>query len=302
MNALAWEKKGILIPGVGHSSWRASHAALPVAYPLDKNRYRIYFCSRDGQNRARIGYATVDFSARAPAIVEAPDSVLDLGSLGCFDDNGVTLSCLTAYEGALYLYYTGWTRTSTVAFQLFSGLAISQDNGLTFARASQAPILERTAQEPFLNASPYVLVEGNLWRMWYVSGEGWLAPGVPRYNIKYAESQDGIHWLREGHVCIDFASDAEYALARPCVLHDRDGYRMWFCARGAVYRLGYAQSSDGIHWQRRDAVAGLTVSDAGWDSQMVAYPFVFKHQGEYVMLYNGNDYGRTGIGWAIGRA
>ena len=78
-------------------------------------------------------------------------------------------------------------------------------------------------------------------------------------------------------------------------------YRMWFSARGDRYRLGYAESSDGITWTRDDSAVDLDVSSAGWDSEMMAYPFVLEHAGRLVMLYNGNGYGRSGVGYAIGR-
>ena len=32
---------------------------------------------------------------------------------------------------------------------------------------------------------------------------------------------------------------------------------------------------------------------------MVAYACVFDHRGSRYMLYNGNGYGETGIGWAV---
>jgi hypothetical protein len=32
---------------------------------------------------------------------------------------------------------------------------------------------------------------------------------------------------------------------------------------------------------------------------MVAYPCVFRHAGRLYMLYNGNDYERTGVGLAV---
>jgi hypothetical protein len=35
-----------------------------------------------------------------------------------------------------------------------------------------------------------------------------------------------------------------------------------------------------------------------WDSEMVTYPVVADVAGERFMLYNGNGYGRTGIGLA----
>ena len=43
----------------------------------------------------------------------------------------------------------------------------------------------------------------------------------------------------------------------------------------------------------------LLPAAAGWDSEMVAYPHVFDHDGERWMLYCGNGFGRTGFGLAI---
>jgi hypothetical protein len=107
-----------------------------------------------------------------------------------------------------------------------------------------------------------------------------------------------VTWRPTGIVCIDYASASEYAIARPHVVKEGDRYRMWYSHRGAAYRIGYAESRDGLRWERRDAEAGIDVSASGWDAQMIAYPCVFRHAGQLLMLYNGNDYGRTGIGLA----
>jgi hypothetical protein len=74
---------------------------------------------------------------------------------------------------------------------------------------------------------------------------------------------------------------------------------MWYSYRGESYRIGYAESHDGIQWTRRDEEAGIEVSDGGWDSEMICYPCVFDHEGQRYMLYNGNGYGKTGIGLAV---
>jgi hypothetical protein len=138
-----------------------------------------------------------------------------------------------------------------------------------------------------------------------VSGTGWLTAEdgkpSPRYHIKYAESADGVHWTRDGRVCIDYASREEHAFGRPCVVRDGNGYIMWYSYRGSghSYRIGCAESLDGLTWTRRDNEAGLDPSADGWDSEMMAYPVVLRHRERAVMLYNGNGYGRTGIGLAV---
>ena len=153
-----------------------------------------------------------------------------------------------------YCFYTGWTLGMSVPFYLNAGLACSDDGGLTFERVSPAPLLDRSAVDPYLTASPWVIVEDGTWRMWYVSGTEWTETSEGprhRYHIKYAESRDGLRWERTGIVCLDYRSAEEFAFGRPCVLRDGDLYRMWYSYRGAAYRIGYAESADGIVWTRR---------------------------------------------------
>ncbi|MEE8170806.1 MAG: hypothetical protein V3T70_09680 [Phycisphaerae bacterium] len=296
-----WIKRGRIFDPAGAASWITSHAALPAALHLNADRYRVYFSSRDGQNRSRIGYVEIELreTCRIRCFGERP--VVDVGPLGAFDDSGVTTGCVVQHDGRIHLYYTGWMLGRTVPFYYAVGLAISEDGGRTFEKASAAPLLDRCDVDPYLVASPYLLVEGGLWRMWYVSGVRWApTPHGPRhyYHIRYAESADGLHWKRTGRVCIDFAAADEHAIARPTVVKDGDRYRMWFPHRGADYRIGYAESPDGLTWRRMDDRAGIDVTPSAWDGDMQAYPHVFDHAGRRYMLYNGNGYGATGIGLA----
>ena len=108
-------------------------------------------------------------------------------------------------------------------------------------------------------------------------------------------------WARNGIVCIDYASAEEYAFARPWVVPHAGGYQMWFAVRGDAYEIGMAESADGVRWTRHPD-GGLRASGSGWDSGMVEYPAIFTFDGRQYMLYNGNDYGRTGVGLAVREA
>jgi hypothetical protein len=297
---MAWVTRGRIVVPEGQAPWVGTHAALPAVLDV-AGGYRVYFSSRDTENRSHIGYATLpQLHVGGPTTFSAAP-VLSPGALGAFDDAGVTMSCVVLHAGRLFLFYTGWAVGVRVPFYLHTGLAISDDGGETFQRVSVAPLLDRVDVDPYLNASPWVLVEGGVWRMWYVSGTGWTETAAGpqhRYHLKYAESVDGRRWTRTGHVCLDYASPGEYAFGRPCVVKVADGYRMWFCVRGDRYRLGYAESPDGLVWTRDDARAGLDPSPDGWDAEMIAYPVVHDAGDRRVLLYNGNGYGRTGIGLA----
>ena len=299
---MKWKKLGLIFEPTGQFDWLVTHAAIPFAERIDSDLYRIYFCGRDKLNRAQVGYIELNHNNPLEILHITEKPVLGLGLLGTFDNSGVMPSWIISQGDSKYMYYTGWTRGSTVPYYFYIGLAISHDEGKSFERATLAPILERNDIDPYLTASPCIRVENGKWRMWYVSGvkrETENDEVQTYYNIKYAESRDGIHWDRNGITCIDFEDGNETRIARPCVLRDDDIYKMWYCYAIDSYTIGYAESDDGIHWIRKDKEVGIRVSDSGWDSKMICYPFVFKHKGRTYMLYNGNEYGKAGFGYAV---
>jgi hypothetical protein len=276
---------------------------VPFAENVRGDLYRVYFAARDKHNRSNGAYVVIDITNPKEILDMSKEPVLVPGDLGSFDDDGALPSWLVDHGNVKYMYYIGYNIGVTVPFRNHVGLAISLDGGVSFHKVSRAPVLERNEVDPYLTLSPCVLIEDGLWRMWYTSGTKWVeaTDGKPKhyYHIKYAESTDGIHWDRQGVVCIDYGSSDEYAIARPCVIKDDGLYRMWYCHRGESYRIGYAESRDGIQWVRKDEEVGMDVSESGWDSEMIEYPFVFDHRGERYMLYNGNGYGKTGMGLAV---
>lgn len=298
----SWRKRGLLWEPPGQLPWAASHAALPTIDRIEGDRHWVYFSPRDPEGRSHVARVEVTLDDGSVRLGDFdPQPVVSPGPLGSFDDRGTTISCVVADGERRLAYYGGWSLGVTVPFYFFGGLATSDDEGRTFARHSDAPILDRNPVDPYLVGSPFVLAEGGRWRMWYVSGAGWEGGDPPRhrYHLKYAESADGIDWDRRGVIAIDFRDDSEYAISRPCVVRDAGRYRMWFSARGSSYRLGYAESDDGVAWERDDSRGGLEPSEGGWDAEMIAYPFVHSHEGWDYLFYNGNGYGRSGIGYAV---
>ena len=303
-NNIAWEKRGLLIKNNPTLDWSLTHAMIPTPEQIGEGIYKIYFSGRNKLNQSHIGWAVIDLNEPIRIIEYSDSPVLIPGRLGCFDDNGVTPSCIIDLnENEKALYYIGWNPGSTVRMHLFGGLAISIDGGKSFQRYSEAPIIERSKTDPFLNTAPFVIkINDNDFRMYYVSGQEWKHKDLPRYNIKIAFSNDGKQWKREGTVCIDFEDEKENALARPFVLYDKEIWKMWFAYKGDNYRIGYAESLDGIKWIRKNDFSSLLPSnDYQFDTNMTEYAAVIKYQDLYYMLYNGNNYGFDGIGLAIGK-
>jgi len=278
-----------------------THAAVPIAELLDGDVFKIYFSARDEANRSHTGYVLVDITKPQGILDVSASPVLVPGRIGEFDDSGAMATWLTKLERSNFLYYVGWNLGVTVPFRNSIGLAVSQDRE-KYVRHSAGPILDRSMHEPHFCATCCVIRDEVCWKMWYQSCTEWVVKrGKPehRYHIKYAESRDGIHWIRNGLVAIDYADSEECAIARPSVMRDGSGWKMWYSFRGEAYRIGYAESDDGKRWNRRDELAGIDVAPSGWDCEMIEYPFVFDHKGDRYMLYNGNGYGVSGFGLAI---
>ena len=303
---MKWKKLGKLFEVNNQSDWMYSYSSVPFAENIKHDKFKIYFSTRNKNNESSIGYIVVDLNDLTQILEISQEPLLTKGNLGTFDDSGTMASCLINIENKKYLYYIGWNLGITVPFRNSIGLAISTDNGKTFQKKFQGPILDRTKEEPYFTASSCVLKENNIYKMWYLSCTGWEDKDnhlTHKYHIKYAESKDGINWDRTGIIAINYKDEYEYAISVPRVIKEDNKYKMWFSSRGTkevhTYRIRYAESVNGINWNRKDDEVGIDVSKNGWDSEMICYPFVFDHKGKRYMLYNGNDYGKTGFGLAV---
>lgn len=301
---MKWEKKGLVYVPDGSLDWAVHYAFPPTPIRLSRDVLRIYVAFCDAHTVGRIGYVDVDPLDPSRLLKVSQRPVLDIGSPGAFDENGVVPTSIVAHDGKLYLYYVGFQLGQKIRYYQFQGLAISEDGGETFARARRVPIIDRSDAETANRTSAFVMRDEGLFKMWYSGGSEWeVARGksLPVYNLRYLESQDGVTWGSEGHVCVDFASIDEHAIGRPWVLRDARGYRLFYSVRSHSkgYRLGYAESTDGVAWTRKDDQVGLDVSAEGWDSEMAQYSGVITVEGRTYMFYNGNNCGQTGFGYAV---
>lgn len=307
---MSWVKKGKILEINNNAEWMSSHSSLPIFFPVDKDTFRIYFSTRNKEGRSYPAYAVYDRHTWELKKISA-NPILEWGRAGSFDDSGIMCSSIVKYKDIVYMYYIGWNQCILVPYHLSIGLAISDDNGETFRKFSDGPIMDRSLYEPIFNTSPVVLFESNKWEMWYTSCTHWIQGEVkkePVYNIRYAQSEDGINWVRYvDKPCIEAISSGE-AIGRPWVFKENGLYKMWYSYRKTLdyrnnrnnsYKIGYAESEDGCSWLRKDSEAGIGLSDSGWDSDMICYNSVFEEGNKKYMLYNGNTFGKTGVGLAV---
>lgn len=305
---MTWTNRQLIFDPLAHPTWAGTHAQVPT--PLVYTDFiRVYYADREPSGRSFTTYVDVDRNDPTRIVNYRKDRILDFGAPGTFDDDGVMPSFALRHEGQVWLYYSGWNRGVTVPYRNSVGIAVSDDDGTTFRRLFEGPVLERNRTEPYIAVTPTIVREGDLWRMWYISGTHWVnveGRFEPVYVIKYCYSYDGLDWIRPNHLCIQPRHETE-AFSHPSVIKDGDIYRMWYCYRNShdyrdgagAYRIGYAESPDGLSWTRLDDLHGLPVTEIGWDSTMTCYPFVTEIDSRLLLFYNGNGFGRSGFGCAI---
>lgn len=305
---MKWSRRGLIFHPTGEFPWMRSHAQIPTVLNLGEV-LRVYFATRPQRNLSLTGF--VDLDARDPSRIKYlhDKPVLELGPPGSFDAHGIMPQSVCVKNDQIWLYYGGWSRRVDIPYSNWTGLAVSNDGGLTFEKMFPGPILDRTPHEIYSATGCCVLEESNGWHMWYASGIDWVEVDQKleeQYVVKYAKSEDGITWSRENRQLLKSNKDIE-ATHRPAVVKFDDLYHMWFCHRGITdfrngrnsYRLGYARSRDGRKWSRDDLIAGLDVATNGWDSNMIAYPQVVITEYDTYLFYNGNGFGETGFGFAV---
>lgn len=83
---------------------------------------------------------------------------------------------------------------------------------------------------------------------------------------------------------------------------------MWYSVRNKTdyrkniknsYRIKKSTSNDGLSWIKEDDVELDIDLNSSWDNIMVCYPFIVQKENKLIMFYNGNEFGKTGIGYAV---
>lgn len=302
MRATRWRKLGRIYEPAGVHGKLLTHAANPLAVHRQLDIYRIFFSGRDEQNRSSVGFFDLDVVRRkVVAVCDEPAFVH--GAEGSFHSHGVSIgTCYDTPEARLMLFM-GWHIPSSGHWRGEIG-ALKLEADLSLTLALSEPMLALTDDDPVSLSYPWVLPSASKgYRMWYGSTCSWDAGnGEMLHVINGATSRDGVTWRREGEAIPHIMGTAQ-AFSRPTVLQGDDGaLRMWFSYRGApgrTYRIGEAACDEAGRWTLLLDRPGIDISRQGWDGEMIEYPFVFRHGDETYMLYNGNGFGRSGIGLAV---
>jgi len=313
----------VIVPGQLNPPLDAKRTAGGYVVVLG-NKYRMYYWATDRQNVNRI--------CMAETAVDRPNAWKGLGAVlepqpeTYYNANGPVCPMVLVQDDGPWLMYVGAIPREPAPGEQrrwHTGLAASRDQGLTWKYLTQKPLIASDRPYDVMGTGTVsVLREKNEYGMYYTATADWeRRPAnlqslpwqedfIPITGIGYAVSKDGIAWEKPRKNFLipprrDAVEPYEHWIAKPMVVKEKRGYRMWVSAYGTTYRIYSLTSDDGINWQwvpSNAAEGDLGVGKPGaFDDEMRCYAMVVRHGDEYRMWYTGNSNGATGMGYATAR-
>jgi predicted GH43/DUF377 family glycosyl hydrolase len=219
-------------------------------------------------------------------------------------DYSYALSPAVVHADSLYrMWYVG--RNFNGKYSI--GYAESKD-GMTWQKSGLNPVLREVSGSSFESSDVWVscvTVIDSGYRMYYSGTSDWK-----NWQLATAFSRDGIVWNRSSDNPIlpvggGGSWDSLSTYAASVLRIGPTDFRMWYTGQNADQKLaiGYANSTDGVHWIR---YAGNPVLGRGpsvaWDGMNVQCPRVVLVDGTFHMFYLGqNGPGNMSVGYAYSR-
>jgi hypothetical protein len=238
-----WKKMGrVFNPlDVKGKYWLREFAQAPSVLIFEEF-VRVYFSCRPpaDENGQYVSYsAYIDLNRKnlfeIQNISESP--ILKLGELGTFDEFGTYPVSVIRHQDEIKAYYAGWTRCVSVPFNVAIGFAVSKNEGTTFEKIGDGPILSYSIDEPFILSGPKVRSFNDQLYLFYIAGKKWILDNgkpEPVYTIRMAISADGINWVKHNEDLIEQRTMGEEAQASPDVFFYKGKYHMFFCYRNSI--------------------------------------------------------------------
>ena len=245
----------------------------------DGGLYKMWYGGYDG-NPNKIGYAT-SIDGRNWTKQNSGNPVLTWGSSGAWDDSGLYMLYVMKDGSTYKMWYTG----QHTAYKI--GYATSSD-GIAWTKYASNPVFagDGSGFDSSWVAGASVLKDGSTYKMWYFGNNG---GGAGSDRIGYAWSSDGTTWSRRANAVLSTSSGKfdSSSQSHPHVLKINQKYYMYYTGYdGSNYRIGVAESWDGINWTKMNS--GNAVLTLGvWDSSVLIEHSAVRLAYQYYIYYAG---------------
>jgi len=251
----------------------------------DGSIYKMWYAASLAGQYA-IGYATSPDGINWTKYASNP--VFEKGVASSWDESRVTFPSVIKEDSTYKMWYEG----SNSADVRQIGYATSTD-GINWTRYVSNPVV--TPSQSWCNldvSNPSVIKDGSTYKMWF---GGAYSGDVDR--IGYATSSDGTSWsMYGGNPVVPVGGGGAWDdrhIHWPFVIKEDSTYKMWYGGYDGTgitgYKIGYAESSDGITWSK-DSNNPMFGGEAGTLCSQYAYGQSVLRDGEsFQMWFGGSD-------------
>lgn len=273
-----------------------SHAANPVVLKINESIYRIFFNSRDLDQRSSV--YSVDFNFESKTLV--PDSfreqLLLSNSFHYFRD-GVSLGSHFELDGKHWIGFMGWVNPPSEHWFGTIG-KFRLDSDYNFEYIEPNPWFDLSPIDPISLSYPAVYFSKDVMHVWYGTTMAWDGGnGEMVHILKEKVSRDYINFVNSERQ-VEWKTGQSQAFSRPSITPLKDKFLMAYSVRGNLtkYRIGVGVIEEEAKCITQ--IATFSTSLSNWENEMVEYPYLVSYEDETYMFYNGNGYGKSGIGLA----
>lgn len=297
MRQFKWKKIGrIFAPIQNKNSLSSSHASNPTALKISRNIYRIFYASRNKKKESSIFF--FDFDLKNFKIEKLYNEPLITNTNKKVFSNGIIPGNIFKFKKSVYLSAMIWRNTKKKKWKGSTAiLKLNKNkNKVVYVKTIFLP-------NPFGPESasyPFILSSKTNFKIF---------TGIT--TVEKSKKKDMTHILKS---CVlngfknkiknwksEISENEKKIITSPSIIVLNKKKHMWFSYRNGglsdKYRIGYANFFKN-RWNVKLKTNCISKSKKGWDSDMIEYPNVFRHKDYLYLLYNGNKFGKTGIGLA----
>lgn len=273
-----------------------SYFANPMITIMEDHKARIFFNSRTKRNFSII--QSIDIDLRDFSLeLSSFQTQIGAKKLSGFCSHGLSLGGTYLEDGQYFVSTMGWINKPPEHWYGTIG-KIRMDDEFNLVPQSLTEWFTLDSEDSISLSYPAIYERDGTSRMWYGSTLTWDAGnGEMLHILKEKVSTDSINFVKTGRI-LNYDLNTAQAFSRPSILEINGRALMAYSYRGgnSHYRIGFVWLDDLTTASHLGGLASFLPSGKSGEAKMVEYPFLFIHNSEIYMLYNGDDFGKTGIG------
>jgi hypothetical protein len=275
---------------------KLNYAANPLLVKISDKLIRLYFNSRDFENRSSI--YSIDLCVDKIALkLDSIKLQHVFGRPESYFSHGISVGNYFQLNQKMYVSVMGWKINPGEHWIGRIG-KIEIDSQGDLLNLEDSAWFDIDSLDPISLSYPAIYQHNQTVSMWYGSTVTWDAGnGEMLHILKEKKSTDNFLFTSTNSV-IPYQIGTAQAFSRPSIVEFRGRNLMAYSFRGAQdkYKIGFVWLDDFSTATQLGGLPAFLPSHNDWENEMVEYPSLFVHESKLLMLYNGNNYGKTGVG------